>query len=622
MPFTIPNEATAPFVSQARFNSVDIDIIRAGVRGDGVVSGCAVTTSGTTNGSVTVASGVIRVSDQLYTVTGNTIQLPANATGFDRFDLITVPTSGTPVRTAGTASATPLFPTFSATSICLAAVLVPNGHTTGTNIPANTITDKRMDVTGLLAAPVGGAAWFEIKAPDSTRPAFTIKGASGANTQLFEIFDYLGAPICTVNAAGGFWINDYIRTSYSVFGPDNSMMDIYGCVWQGKQASFAFDGPPGNMLSWADAMQEGHQGSRAATLGNWTVAGGCTIATVDLGVPVTAVTRLRSALRLTATTANPWVAQPGGAFALGGITAGRPLSAVVWVKSATAAAARNANLRISFYTAAGAAVGSDIVGSTVSVPNTGVWTALPINGTIIPATATQVQLSYQFTCVIGETFDMAGAAITKNAQTAAFAPPFVFQNATDGGASPAGEGVALVGARWSNTLTPNIPGTRLYACTTGGAPNVQEWVSLDTASLYRLDSDVPSTSTTAAAVSQFAVPVQVNGVYSIDVDLFVTTAATTTGWTIGFTGPASPTYFFASCEYESSATAWTKAVVQSLTSFTAVTASYTATPNIIRIRIKAQLVNGANAGLLNITWKTSVAASAVTIKKGSTLQVT
>lgn len=624
MSFTVPNEATAAFPDQAQLDSVDIDVLRAGARGDGVVSGCAVATSGTTNGSVTVASGVIRVSDQLYTVTGNTIQLPANATGNTRFDLITVPTSGTPVRTAGTASATPLYPTFATTSICLAAVRVPTGHTTGTNIPANTITDKRVDVTGLIAAPVGGASWFELKAPDTTRPAFTIKGASGSNTQLFQVLDYLLAPIAWINAAGGLTVNDYIRTTYSVLGPDNSMVDIYGTVWQGRLASFAFDGPPGNMLSWADACQENHQAARNATLANWSVVGGATIATVDLGIPVTAPTRLRSAMRVTATTANPWVTQPGGVFALPGITAGRPLSGVVWIKSATAAASRTGNLRFTFYTAAGATVGSDITGSAITIPNTGVWTALPINGTIVPATATLVQVSFNLTVVSGETFDVAGVAVTKNVQTATYAPPFVFQDATTGGASPAGEGVALIGARWSNTATPNIPGTRNYVCTTGGAPNAQEWVAVDTSSLYRLESDVTSTSTTAAAVSQLAVPVLVNGSYSLDYDLFITVPdVATTGWSLGFTGPASPTYFFAQCEYQSSATAMAIQTIQSLTTFGTVTAGgYVATPSIIRIRIKAQLANGANAGLLNLTWASETNALAVVIKKGSTLQVT
>lgn len=624
MPFTIVNEPTAAFGDQSDVDTVDIDILVAGLRGNGVVSGCVVASTGAANGSVTVSSGVIRVDDQLYTVTGNTIVIAANATGNPRYDLITVPTTGTPVRTAGTAAAQPIFPTF--TGIALASVRVPNGHTTGTTIPANTITDKRILVTKTIAAPADLSAYFALVAPDDDRATFRVYGGTGGggtqNFQIIEVLDYLGAPIATINTAGGIWVNDYIRTSYSVYGPDNSMFDIYGAAWQGKQCSYAFDGPPGNMLTFANACQENHQLARNATLGNWSAVGGCTIATVDLGVPVTAKTRLRSAIRMTATGTTPWISQPGGVFALSGITAGRPLSGVAWMKSATAAASRTFNVRFTFYTAAGATVGSDVNGTSVSVPNTGVWTMLPLDGTIIPATATLVAIQIIGTVVSGETFDVAGVGVMKNAQTATFAPPFVFQDATTGGASPAGEGVALVGARWRNTATPNVPGTRDFVSTTGGAPNLQEWVAVDTSSLYRLEADVTSTSTTAAAVAQFAVPVLVNSSYSLDYDLFITTAAITTGWLIGFTGPASPTYFYAVCEYQSSATAWTTATIQSLTTFTLVTAAYVATPNIIRVRIKAQLVNGANAGLLNLTWATEVAASAAVIKKGSTLQVT
>lgn len=146
MGFTIPNAVDAAFADQAEVDKVDIDIIVAGSQGTGVVSGAAVTTTGAANGSVAVAVGQIRIIDNLYTVAATTVAIAANATGNPRFDLIVVGTTGIPARVAGTAAAAPVFPAVTAGTVCLATVYVPNGHTTGTTIPANTITDKKVPV--------------------------------------------------------------------------------------------------------------------------------------------------------------------------------------------------------------------------------------------------------------------------------------------------------------------------------------------------------------------------------------------------------------------------------------------------------------------------------------------
>lgn len=631
MSWSIPNLASAAFADQAQLDSVDLEALRAGIRGNGVTTGCAVTSTGTGNGSVAVAAGQIRINDQLYTTSAvATLAIGANATGNTRYDLITAPSTGTPVVTAGTAAASPVFPAIPASSVVLAVVRVPNGHTTGTTIPANTIIDKRVDVPATMAGPTDLSAYYSIISPADNKPALRVYGGvpdgGGESFQLQEWMDYLGAPIAWLNTAGGYFINDYMRTSYTVFGPDNWIADIYGFVWQGSRASFAFGGPPGNMLSWANAVHENYNADRAATVANWSVVAGCTLSTVDLGVPPNSPTRCRTALRMTNSAgATNWISQPGGAFALSGVTAGRPCSAVAWVRSGTAAAGRVANVRLSFYNGAGVQQGSDVNSPNVTVPNTGVWTKLAIDGTTVPATATLAQVHVLVTTpATGETHDVCGVGIMKNSQTGVFGPPFVAQDATTGGASPGAEGVALVGARWSRTDTPTIPGNREYICQVGGAANVQEWAAVDTSTLYRLDADVSSTSTTAAAVAPFAIPVAANASLACDYDLFITVPnVATTGWALGFTGPASPTYFFAVCEYQSSATAWTTQTIQSLTVFGTVTAGgYVATPSIIRIRIKAQLVNGTNAGTLNLTWASETAASAVVIKKGSTLNVT
>lgn len=147
MPFTIPNTADAAFAVQAEPDSRDFDMVTAAFAQTGVVSGCAVTTTGTTNGSVSVAVGVVRIAGRRVAVATGTVAIAANATGNPRLDLITVDTSGTKAVVAGTAAAAPVFPTIPASRVVLAAVYVATGHTTSTNLASNTITDKRVVIT-------------------------------------------------------------------------------------------------------------------------------------------------------------------------------------------------------------------------------------------------------------------------------------------------------------------------------------------------------------------------------------------------------------------------------------------------------------------------------------------
>ena len=144
MAFTIPNAADAAFSAQAEPDSRDFDIINAAAKETGVVSGCAVTTTGATNGSVTVAVGIARIDGRKITVAGGTVAIAANSSGNARFDLITVDTSGTLAAEAGATATDPVFPAIPSSRAVLAAVYVANGHTTATNLAANTITDKRV----------------------------------------------------------------------------------------------------------------------------------------------------------------------------------------------------------------------------------------------------------------------------------------------------------------------------------------------------------------------------------------------------------------------------------------------------------------------------------------------
>lgn len=144
MAFTIPNSGVAGFADQAEPDSVDIDILAAGLVGTGVVSGCAVTPQGSPDMTVAVAAGTVMVADAPATVTGGNVTITTAHATLPRKDIVVVNGSGTKSVTAGTAAAQPLKPAIPASSVVLAEVYVPAADTA---INANQITDKRVLIT-------------------------------------------------------------------------------------------------------------------------------------------------------------------------------------------------------------------------------------------------------------------------------------------------------------------------------------------------------------------------------------------------------------------------------------------------------------------------------------------
>lgn len=138
----IPNQADAAYTFQAEPDSVDFDIISAAHNGYGVVSGCACTASAP--GStlvVAVAVGAVCVgSTTPIQVTGTTVTPGAASGSAPRLDLIVVSNAGVVSVVAGTADATPVFPTIPANRTVLAAVIIP---TSATSITNTNIIDKR-----------------------------------------------------------------------------------------------------------------------------------------------------------------------------------------------------------------------------------------------------------------------------------------------------------------------------------------------------------------------------------------------------------------------------------------------------------------------------------------------
>jgi hypothetical protein len=138
-----PDAATAGLASTAELDSLDFEVLLDGIRGDGVVSGCAVTAQGTPDMTVAVADGSVTVAGTPATVTaGNVTISPSNAT-LPRFDLVTVALGGVKTVIQGTAARNPVYPPLPATSVLLAVVLVPALSTT---VTAARIVDKRVTV--------------------------------------------------------------------------------------------------------------------------------------------------------------------------------------------------------------------------------------------------------------------------------------------------------------------------------------------------------------------------------------------------------------------------------------------------------------------------------------------
>lgn len=621
----IPNAADAAFPPQAQVDSQDLEVYSRASADTGVVTLEAVTSTAAANGSVSVAAGTHKVNRVLYTGALTTVAIAANVSGLPRFDLIVTDATGIPTRVAGTAAAAPVFPAIPASSVCLAAVYVPNGHTTGTTIPANTITDKRVFVAlnpYRTAAAGSAGVEFQFQHTDWAQYAFEIQLAqyfSGPFSNVgFQITDYLDAPIFYVGATGGVGVNDDITVAYSIFGPFPFRADIYGYRWQGTQANYAFAGPPGNMLDFESAMHEQYGAGRAASLGVWGPVGGCTIATFDFALPPVSPTGLRRGIRVTATGTTPWISMPAGASALSGVTPGDLVSVVCNMRSNVAAAARLWNVKLDWYTSGGTLIGSAISGPSISVPNTGVFTKLTLDNQVAPATAARVQMEVIGTVVSGETFDICGMGIMKGQQTGVFGPPFVCQNAT----GQRTESGALAGDIWNRLDTPSIPGQRQYVCTTGGLPGVQRWNAIDASNIYRVLSDATNSTTTMASLTDFLVPVLANTSYMMDFTIAFTTAATTTGIQFAFTGPASPTSLLIVAETQITTTTWQTATATTYTSLTASTGVTAATPALNLARVKVMLKNGANAGNVQIQFASEVGTSAVVVKAGSMLQVT
>lgn len=157
MALRIPNASGAFDPIQGQPDAVDFDIITAGIGGNGVVSGCAVSAQTPAAMAVDVASGSVRINDTDVAVSSGSVNISAAHATLPRLDLIVVNDSGTLAVENGTAASVPQSPAIPADTVALAMVLVKAAVTT---IVSGAITDKRVilpsanDVVKVLSVQV------------------------------------------------------------------------------------------------------------------------------------------------------------------------------------------------------------------------------------------------------------------------------------------------------------------------------------------------------------------------------------------------------------------------------------------------------------------------------------
>lgn len=181
MAFTVPSVGTKTSDQQSVVNEVDTNVIQAGVSGlDCVLSGCAVTGSGTT--SVAVAKGAVLTNGVMYAIAANGTfgTWTADATN-PRIDLVVINSSGTLTRRAGTAAASPVMPALTANDVLLASVWIPANESPIAIVSAD-ITDKRMfrDVGAITVAKKTSATATNSTTSAITAWTNTIPNAIGA----------------------------------------------------------------------------------------------------------------------------------------------------------------------------------------------------------------------------------------------------------------------------------------------------------------------------------------------------------------------------------------------------------------------------------------------------------
>lgn len=184
-------------------------------------------------------------------------------------------------------------------------------------------------------------------------------------------------------------------------------------------------------------------------------------------------------------------------------------------------------------------------------------------------------------------------------------------------------GVNLFGSLELNSSA----GTAGQALISGGAGVLPTWGTIVSSQVLRLTSTQQSTATALANVTQLVGTLAASSTYLVNCFVTFQSAATTTGLNLGFT---SPTGCRPMVEIVVPITS-TAAASQLRTTFP--NAAATTSGNVIGTGVTATgsnhtamisgiIVNDTTAGSFQIQFATEVAASAITLQIGSTMQLT
>lgn len=182
MGFVVPNSGESSYPVQSEPDRGDFTALTAAARGTGVVSGCAVTATGTPDLTTHIASGVVSVGGVEATPAADSLTHRAADGSYDRIDLVVYVDAATPGYSIleGTPAVTPLFSSAYDPSIhvFLAAVLV---EASSTAITPGHIVDKRvmyLSGSGSMSAADILAALLTVDGPGSGLDADTLDGIS------------------------------------------------------------------------------------------------------------------------------------------------------------------------------------------------------------------------------------------------------------------------------------------------------------------------------------------------------------------------------------------------------------------------------------------------------------
>lgn len=333
--------------------------------------------------------------------------------------------------------------------------------------------DLNDDATAIAARLPGIAAMRRlVLKPNANEAGLRIMGNSDpAIVDLMLVEDYGTFTIFGVKNAGGAYVTDWLSVYRSVASPPSWWANIYGYVTVNGRAEFSWPGPPGNLLSYADASQEVFDASRAGTLGTWNIPFGAGQIAVNseqpFGVITNPVTSYNS-IRLTANTSGSLVATT--ASGTGGIPAVAGQTYSVVGSTNPLDTVRSPQWGLQWYTAGGVFI-SQGLGAGGAQAGVGTWTKGTSGALVAPATTAFMNPVLNFpTAANLERHKVSSVAVYNSSQTV-FAPPFV-------GQPFATFGTAIAGDTWRRSDTPTVANQRIYVCTTGGLPSAQVWTGI------------------------------------------------------------------------------------------------------------------------------------------------